>query len=296
MPLFPDPNGGAMTVSNEAEARARGWTPAMGSFGANSYPTGGGGGGGTPVQGGALSQDQQDFLNASKGTSGFNIKDLEEKKRQFDLDLAFKKQQWEQAGLPAAEVARRVAEAQIAEIQNQIAMAQANVSGIYNGAPTEAARQFNARTGLDYLTQAAQLGGPGDYFQQSNFFRGAQGNPQVPTFLSALQNGVTMSGFGATGTQAPDVQSTANLASRLTGMPQPGGATTPAGGDAALGLIGAIGRTGGTGLAPQAIEQLTPDELALFGSGLKASGFSMPTFLQSYRQSRVGQNAAVPLG
>jgi hypothetical protein len=293
MPLFPDPNGGAMTVANEAEARARGWTPAMGSFGVNSYPTGGGGGGAAAP---AANSNEQAVLDAFKASSGLSIKDLNERTRQFNETLAFQKQQWIEAGLPAAEVARRVQEAQIAEIQNQIAMAQANVSGVYNGAPTEAARQFNARLGLDYMTQAAQMGGPADYFQLSNYMRGAQANPQVPAMLSALQQGVTMPAFGATGTQAPDVQSTANLASRLTGMPQPGGATTPAGGDAALGLIGAIGRTGGTGLAPQAIEQLTPDELALFGSGLKASGFSMPTFLQSYRQSRVGQNAAVPLG
>jgi hypothetical protein len=291
MPLFPDPNGGAMTVSNEAEARARGWTPAMGSFGVQSYPTGGGGGGGGAAAP-AVSSNEQAVLDAFKASSGLSIKDLNERKRQFDEDLAFKKQQWEQAGLPAAEVARRVAEAQMAEIQNQITLAQANVSGIYNGQPTEAARQFNARTGLDYLTQAAQMGGPADWAQLSNFYRGAQGNPQIPVFLSALQNGVTMPAFGAVGSSAPTVQSPDAIAQRLTGMPTQGGTNM----DQTLGLFSAIGRSGGTGLAPQAIEQLSPDELAMFGSGIKAAGFSMPTLLNSYKQSRVGQNAAVPLG
>jgi len=276
--------------------------------------------------GGGVSSDQQSILDAFKASSGFSQQQLAQNQAQFQAQLDFQKQQWEQAGLPTALVNIKVQEATIQQIMNQIQMAQANL-------------------GLSYLGQAAQLGGPSDYFQQSNFFRGAQGNPGVPTFLSALQNGLTMPAFGATGDTAPIAQNMDTLAQQLTGGATPGvtntpasatptgaatgpadtmralqsnpaasptaqaaavtgtpvnqaiaGSLTPTQQDRALGLIGAIGRTGGTGLAPQALEQLTPDEMALFGSGLKASGFSLPSFLQSYQQSRVGQRAAIPLG
>jgi len=161
---------------------------------------------------------------------------------------------------------------------------QANLSGMYNGAPTEAARQFNTATGMDYLKTAASLGGPADYFQQANYLRGAQANG-APAFLQSLQNNTGLAAFNAPGGTAPGVQSMQSLAGGMTGSGQ--GNTQ----QAALNSIGAIGAAGGQALSPQALEQLNPDELNLFQSGLKASGFSMPSFLQSYQQSRIGQGA-----
>jgi hypothetical protein len=42
---------------------------------------------------------------------------------------------------------------------------QAQLSGTYNGAPTEAAREFNAKTATDYLSLISNLRGPQDYGQ-----------------------------------------------------------------------------------------------------------------------------------
>ena len=55
MPLYPNPAGGSMEVANRAAAEAAGWTPSMGTFGAQSAETGGGGNPGTP--GGPVGRD-----------------------------------------------------------------------------------------------------------------------------------------------------------------------------------------------------------------------------------------------
>src|SRR5262252_9480713 len=94
----------------------------------------------------------------------------------------------------------------------------ATLSGMYNGAPTETAREFNvnamqaaANLGQQYLATASQLQGPQNTFQLSNYLRGAQGNPNVPVYLQALQNNNNLAAFQGTGTTARTPQSATGL-------------------------------------------------------------------------------------
>src|SRR5215469_7616694 len=184
----------------------------------------------------------------------------------------------------------------------------ATLSGMYQGAPTEAAREFNqqqmqqlaefqqqlglqqGQLGQQYLSTAAQLQGPQNTFQLSNYLRGAQGNPNVPVYLQSLANNLGMPAFQATGTTAPTTQTAAGLAGQL------GGAQSATPGwdyNQTLGTIQNIMSRGAQSLGPGALERLTPDELAAFGSGIGAAGGSLPSFMQQYQQSRVGQQAPV---
>lgn len=138
MVTFPNPNGGSMTVANEAEARSRGWTPSMGSFGVNSYPTGGGGGGGATSITPQAGSNQSDILNAFSAGSGFSIKQLDEQKREFDAQLAQAKEQMERIGIPQLAIQQRLADAQQAMQQFQMlqagqnqAMAEGQLTGSY---------------------------------------------------------------------------------------------------------------------------------------------------------------------
>ena len=173
----------------------------------------------------------------------------------------------------------------------------ATLSGMYNGAPTEAAREFNAQNALaqgqlgqQYLATAAQLQGPQNTFQLSNYLRGAQGNPNVPVYLQNLANNIGQTPFQATGSTAPTTQSAAGLVGQM------GGQTSATPGwdyNQTLGRIQNIMSGGAQKLGPGALENLTPDELQAFGSGIGAAGGSMPSFLQQYQQSRVGQQAPI---
>jgi hypothetical protein len=184
---------------------------------------------------------------------------------------------------------------------------QAQLTGQYQGAPTEAAREFNQQLGLQqgqlgqqYLSTASQLQGPQNTFQLSNYLRGAQGNQAVPAYLQALANNIGMPAFQGTGSTAPTPQSAAGLMSQMgygqaaSGQGQAATSATP-GWDynQTLGSIRNIMGQGGQSLGPGALERLSPDELQAFGSGLGAVGGSLPAFLQQYQQSRIGQQAPV---
>lgn len=206
----------------------------------------------------------------------------------------------------------------------------ATLSGMYNGAPTEAASEY-ARTlaenqrqanmqnalqqgqlGQQYLATAAQLQGPQNTFQLSNYLRGAQGNPNVPVYLQNLQNNMGLPSFQAPGTTTPTPQSAAGLTSQMgygvngSGTPQydangnpiygTGSSTSATPGwdyNSTLNSINSIAQRGAQALGPGSLERLSPDELSAFGSGLGAAGYSLPSFLQQYQQSRVGQQAPV---
>ena len=173
--------------------------------------------------------------------------------------------------------------------QTLAAQAQAaQLSGLYNGVPTETAREFNANLGQQYLATAAQLQGPQNTFQLSNYLRGAQGNQAVPTYLQSLGNAVNMPAFQGAGSVAPTTQSAAGLAGQL------GGSTSATPGwdySQTLGAIQNIMSRGAQSLQPGALEGLTSDELQALGSGLGQLGGSLPAFLQAYQQSRIGQSA-----
>jgi len=235
--------------------------------------------------------------------------------------------------------------------QTLAAIAQAAaLSGMYQGMPTEAAREFNANLAQQYLSTAAQLQGPQNTFQLSNYLRGAQGNPNVPAYIQALAAGTGLPAFAAPGSTPPTPQSATGLLSQLGGTgggaaqnqtmgptfsPNAPAAQTAGGGGAqtaqtaqtaggaptlsfaggaqnapilggrsatpgwnynqTLGAIGQIMSQGAQALGPGSLERLSPDELAAFGSGLGQLGGSLPAFMQAYAQSRLGQQAPVPM-
>jgi hypothetical protein len=174
---------------------------------------------------------------------------------------------------------------------------QAQLTGQYQGAPTEAASEFTRQLGLQqgqlgqqYLATAAQLQGPQNTFQLSNYLRGAQGNQAVPTYLQNLASNISNPMFQGTGSTPPTPQTAAGLAGQLGGTQS---ATPGWDYNQTLGTIQNIMGQGAQSLRPGALESLTPDELAALGSGLGAVGGSLPAFMQQYQQSRVGQQAPI---
>jgi hypothetical protein len=227
MPTYPNPAGGTMQADNDADAKAKGWTPAMGSFGVNTYP--GSGGGGTSA--GAMS-----LQNANDpGALGAAIDKLlgaraagdkaafDEAVRQFNANfglsqaattgmyngaptLAALKQQadiaaQQLAGAQAdasltgtyqgqATLAALKQQADIASQQLQNAMTAAGLTGTYNGAPTLAAQQqqYSQQMGIINAAQTAQ----------ANPFRQQQLYGQANRIMS----GQSVPGFQAPGTVA----------------------------------------------------------------------------------------------
>lgn len=190
---------------------------------------------------------------------------------------------------------------------------QATLSGMYQGAPTEAAREFNATLGLQqgqlgqqYLATAAQLQGPQNTFQLQNYLQGAQGNPNVPTYLQNLASNTQTPTFQQAGSTPPTVQSAQGLTSQMGyGVSNPfqvAGQQSQNGGQQSSSPGWDVNQTQQTlrgmmgnaqGLAPGSIEQLNSDQLAALGSGLGSVGGSLPSFLQQYANSRVGQTAPI---
>jgi len=180
---------------------------------------------------------------------------------------------------------------------SQMTMQLGQMLGEFNGMPTEQATEFarnlalqQGQLGQQYLSTAAQLQGPQNTFQLSNYLRGAQGNPNVPVYLQNLANNIGMPAFQAQGTTAPTTQTAAGLAGQLGGQQS---ATPGWDYNQTLGTIQQIMNRGAQSLGPGALERLSPDELQAFGSGLGAAGGSLPSFMQQYQQSRVGQQAPV---
>jgi hypothetical protein len=264
-------------------------------------------------------------------------------------------------------------QAQQPAAQPQETLALGQLMGIFHGMPTEQAKEFAAQLGQQYLATAAQLQGPQNIFQLSNFLRGAQGNPNVPAYLQALAGNTGMPSFTGPGSAPPNVLSAAGLLGQLGGYGgQPGQGGQPAqagrgwaggaslpwsplqgqaqwqaatGGPTAnapqwnsgyqgrspalaatgqgsnvpgaqwggyapssqapgsatpgwnyeqtLAAMQGIANRGAQALGPGALERLSPEELQAFGSGLGAVGSSLPSFLQQYAQSRIGQTAPV---
>ncbi len=290
MPVYPNPAGGEMTVANRADAIAQGWTPSMGTFGSRSAePAGGGGGAGgavVPQDAGAGPTPAQVQFMAAQGT--MTQKELDERKRQFDQNLAWTKQMWEQQGLPQLVIQQKAAQLQQDEFLFQQQMSQrqqalAEVTGI-GGLGLQ-----QQQTALDALKTAASLGGPENFIQAANYARGVQ-QTQVPAFMQNLVSGVgAPAATGGIGLSAP--QTFGGIAARLGG----GGTTTaPTTSDLAQTL--AMGRQlftqGGAGLAPQALEGLSDTEQKMLGSVGSAVGADVPTFLRQYAASRISQSAA----
>lgn len=144
-----------------------------------------------------------------------------------------------------------------------------------------------ANLGYNLVNTAANLRGPSNYFQASNYARGVAAQPGTSTFLSALQNNTRLADFGAQAA-APDAETLGTLSAKLTG------GTDLSGDDGYLDQIHAIAARGGGQLGAGTWEQLSPTERKLFLSGLEApdslgKAYDADTFLSQWRRSRIGQ-------
>jgi hypothetical protein len=157
MVLVPNPNGGSMEVSSTADALAKGWTPAMGTFGVSpDGGTGGGGGGavGQTTGGGAYDPglpgtpaQQQAVINAAQQSAGTTREALAESARQFNATLAQQQLMWQQQGLPELEIQQRTQALEDEQFRAQLSLAQqtqaqanaatvAGLTGYYNAPST----------------------------------------------------------------------------------------------------------------------------------------------------------------
>jgi hypothetical protein len=246
------------------------------------------------IPGGSSSEANSQFLN-----------DLaEEQRRQADQNYGLQKQQLDQQyqiSLRSAKNASEVAAANKWYNQQQVQLAQQRLA--------EDQRQFNTKTGYDLLSTLSQLRGPANYFQASDYSRGASQMPGTPTFLNALATNTSLNptAYGQQG-GVPTPESYSSLIAKLGGdvsggtVNSQGYAQTPgaaASGGAtsgqtqqnnALAAITGIAAKGAHQLAPGSLENLTPTEMGIFTSGLDKIGADVPTFLTQYSRSRVGNN------
>lgn len=256
--------GGSSTVNApslaaaESQAQAAGtWNPGAGTYGANSGPDvgggGGGGGGGSSSGGGDLSGLQA----ALAASSGLSIKQLDEQKREFDANLAWQQQMWQNQGLPQLAIQQRAQDLAEAQFQQTVQQAQFNQSlqtrqqnlaeqvQLGQLSIAQAQQQLadeiqhgqlavsQGQLGLDTLKTAASLSGPQNWIQAANFNRGVAANSVLPGFVSDLLTG----------------KSTATM-----GGPAPGAQMSNP-----LSLQGIAGQMGAPGASPTAVGNQTPN-------------------------------------
>jgi len=195
-----------MQAANDTEARAQGWTPSMGTFGVNTYPSGGGGGGtssGTAaapasassaqlaasIQGllAAAASGNKDAINEQirqfNQTFGLDTQKFQDSVRQFNENLAVT-----QAGLTGTYQGLTTQQAQLQAAN--IAAQQAGLTGMFQGAPTMAMQNQAYTQQMGAINAAAAL--------QANPFRQAQVIGQA---------GRVLQGMPTAGFQAPNVVS-----------------------------------------------------------------------------------------
>lgn len=237
-------------------------------------------------------------LNSILESPDLSWADLAERQRQFDQQMAWQREQWQNQGVPNIEIAQRemkLREDEFAwqkQYQQQTFDWQKNIQQQQQDW-TKASGQANL--GLNYLQQAAQLRGPSDWLALSNFMRGAQGNPDVPLFLQSLATNTQPGAVtGMQGTNAPTPQTMESLTAKLTGTPsgtQTSSVSTGSNVNETLDAIRGILQRGGAGLAPGSLERLTPAEMGVLQGGIEGVGGSMPDFLKQYQRGGIGQTA-----
>ncbi len=230
-------------------------------------------------------------------------------KQQADRDYSLRKRELDQQKEIAKATAKTAAERnaidkwynqqQVQLAQQRLAQEQQQFTARLEFDKQTEAHQFGlaqARQGYDLLGMQAQLRGPENYYQAAELQRGVAAQPGTATFLKALQENTHLAPYVAPA-GVPDRANVNALASRLgyAGpelVPGAGSATAGAGtnDEANLASIRAIGAAGAHKLGAGSLERLTDTEQKLLQSGLGASGFDVPSFLQSYRRSRIGQS------
>lgn len=206
-----------MEAANDAAAAAMGWTPAMGSFGVNTYPDSGGGGGSSSSGGGTVPQpiptNPQGF-NADAAQLAAQLADNAAQREYLNRRLALDSDI--EAHRQAQQVWQNTYQQALFDYQKtqdtqQFGLQQAGVTGTYNGAPTQAAIEFQAQNtlaqqaqnnqaALGYLNLIGGMKGPQDY---SQYLRTLGSTPGGIKDLVAASAGQYVPGRGATTGVAP---------------------------------------------------------------------------------------------
>lgn len=209
--------------------------------------------------------------NTRRWDATFEQKDRELAQR-YKVEMANAKSQQQQA-----KATREYQQGQLQNLRDRLAfdrVKQAQDLGLQQ-----------AGLGYNLIKTGAELRGPENYFQASNYARGVAAQPGTAGFLSALQNNTQLAGYGAQ-IGAPDAASVGGLTAKLTG--QAGNAD-----DGYLNQIHSVGAAGGHKIGAGKWEQMTDTERKLFLSGLEAPGadgkaYDANTFLSQLRASRIG--------
>lgn len=145
-----------------------------------------------------------------------------------------------------------------------------------------------ASLGLEYLKFSSTLSGPNNYFQASNFARGAQASG-ASAFLQSLQANQQSAAFQGQGPGGPDPLTAASLTSKLNGS----GPDTSSTDAANLASIGSVLGAGPGQLAPGTLESLDPNEMALLSSGGGQLGYDVPQWLRTYQKGQIGTESGL---
>ena len=174
--------------------------------GAGSSATGTGGAGGTGPMGAGTepfnqAQAYQMYLTARM--NNLEIPGMNQQNQQFHDQLAF--EQAKQAFLEKYQ--QQVFGEQQRQFNEQNALAQGQLTGTFNGAPTLANQQFQQQTSLGYLNLLAQLRGPSDIFQYLKVLQGTPGGMQdiVNAAAGAYRMPMTGGGNVNVGTTGTDI-------------------------------------------------------------------------------------------
>jgi hypothetical protein len=294
MPTYPNPSGGSMEAANDAAARAMGWTPSMGTFGINTYPdsggsSSGGGGGGGILQsaypgGGGDGLDQARAF--ARETAGFSREELAQRADQFNKQMQLIEAQWEREGKPRLQIDQDLQQLRRWQAEQDIAL-QGRALDLQTEIQRGGLDLQRGQLGLSYLDTASKMGGPSDYFNSVDFFRGASQRGDVPVFLSSLANNTQLPAFQAAGSIAQNPMTAAGLTQKLTGAAPPSMYNA----DQALAQIGSIFKAGPTSLSRGSLEALDPNELALLKACGQKLGYDPDQWLRAYSNAGIGQSS-----
>lgn len=273
--LYQTVNGPKTQAQIEAELKAAGWGGGESPFvayartaGGTVMPLSGTDGNGVKIN----SDDMAKLQNFFGQTAGFSREELAEKVRQFNEQMALVERQWEREGKSRLQI-------------------DVDMQALRKYQAEQDVAQQRASLGLQYLTTASQMGGPADYYQQSDFLRGAQANSDVPLLLRALATNTSLPAFTGAGATAPAPQTVQGLTAQLTGSAAP----TAYNPDQTLAMIGNVFKAGPTGLKPGTLEQFDPNELDLLRSGGRKLGYDPDQWLRAYSRAGIGQAASAPI-
>ncbi len=241
--------------------------------------------------------------------NGITLKQLQQARELADKQLALQQRQLEQVGIPQIAIQARLADLQgeQADRMYELAVRQQNFAEEMGRRQQDFNEEVGrGNLGLNYLTTAAKMGGPGDWIAAERFNAGAREVGQLPTWISTLQrNAPGFAWAGPTGSPGP-VQSPELLASKMTTAPA-GSSALPAwlipdrgikstgnpATDRALLEADRIFQAGGGSFAPGVLESLDPTQMQMLGGAGDALGYDVSGFLNRWKRSRIGQQAAM---